>query len=168
MPTHLETRQTHNGIITEILPENTPESVNLQHRGQLIRELHGRYARSARGRSQSGARAALKRLLWLSVVTGARFIKRMVDICVSAGGLVALSPIFAAVAIAIKATDRGPIFFWQTRVGQWGQEFPFPKFRSMVANAEKIREALAGKNDHATGVTFKMKKDPRITWIGRI
>jgi lipopolysaccharide/colanic/teichoic acid biosynthesis glycosyltransferase len=168
MPTHLETRQTHNGIITEILPENTPESVNLQHRGQLIRELHGRYARSARGRSQSGARAVLKRLLWLSVVTGARFIKRMVDICVSAGGLVALSPIFAAVAIAIKATDRGPIFFWQTRVGQWGQEFPFPKFRSMVANAEKIREALAGKNDHATGVTFKMKKDPRITWIGRI
>ena len=65
-------------------------------------------------------------------------------------------------------TDRGPIFFWQMRVGQWGAEFPFPKFRSMVLNAEALKNKLLAQNDHANGITFKMKKDPRVTWIGRI
>jgi lipopolysaccharide/colanic/teichoic acid biosynthesis glycosyltransferase len=60
------------------------------------------------------------------------------------------------------------VFFWQTRVGRWGREFPFPKFRSMVVNAEQLKAALLTENDHGQNVTFKMKRDPRITWIGRI
>jgi lipopolysaccharide/colanic/teichoic acid biosynthesis glycosyltransferase len=66
----------------------------------------------------------------------------------------------------VKLHDRGPILFWQQRVGQWGREFPFPKFRSMVVNAEALKASLMAQNEHKNGVTFKMKRDPRITPIG--
>ena len=82
--------------------------------------------------------------------------------------MLALSPLFLLVALAIKITDRGPVLYWQTRVGQWGREFPFPKFRSMVMNADKLKDELLEQSDHGDSVTFKMKKDPRVTWIGRI
>src|SRR5262249_44370183 len=72
------------------------------------------------------------------------------------------------VALAIKLTDWGPVLFWQIRVGRWGREFPFPKFRSMVRNAEALKEKLLTQNDHGNSVTFKMKRDPRVTTIGRI
>ena len=55
-----------------------------------------------------------------------------------------------------------------TVVGKDGVEFPFPKFRSMVRNAEKLKDQLLAQNDHGNSVTFKMKKDPRVTFIGRI
>ena len=55
-----------------------------------------------------------------------------------------------------------------TRVGKWGAEFPCPKFRSMKVNANELKAALVDQNDHKEGITFKMKKDPRVTWIGRI
>jgi lipopolysaccharide/colanic/teichoic acid biosynthesis glycosyltransferase len=109
-----------------------------------------------------------KRYAWQSVVGGAKVLKRLIDSLVSVVMLIALSPLFAAVAIMIKATDGGPVLFWQVRVGKWGREFPFPKFRSMVTNAEKLKDDLLGQSQHADAKTFKMKKDPRITWIGRI
>ena len=95
-------------------------------------------------------------------------LKRILDIVFSVVFLAALAPVFIAVGIAIKLTDGGPILFWQTRVGQFGKVFSFPKFRSMVVNAESIKEQLMDKSHHAEGVTFKMKNDPRVTWIGRI
>jgi lipopolysaccharide/colanic/teichoic acid biosynthesis glycosyltransferase len=137
-------------------------------RGELINELYGRYSRKGSNSNVSQLRFVVKRILWISVVDGTRLAKRLVDVCASLCGLLCLSPLFVAVAMAIKMTDGGPVLFWQTRVGQWGREFPFPKFRSMVVNAEKLKEKLQAMNDHTTGVTFKMKKDPRITWIGRI
>jgi lipopolysaccharide/colanic/teichoic acid biosynthesis glycosyltransferase len=137
-------------------------------RHDLIEELYGRYSRSGSNNNLSRLRVLSKRILWILVVDGTRFAKRLVDAAAALAGLLCLSPLFAAVALAIKLTDRGPVLFWQTRVGQWGREFPFPKFRSMVVNAEKLKDQLQSKNDHTTGVTFKMKKDPRITWIGRI
>jgi lipopolysaccharide/colanic/teichoic acid biosynthesis glycosyltransferase len=137
-------------------------------RGELIEELYSRYSRAGADQKLSKLRLFVKRTLWVLVVGGARFTKRLVDVCVAACGLLCLSPLFAAVAAAIKFTDGGPVLFWQMRVGQWGREFPFPKFRSMVVNAEKLKDQLQAMNDHATGVTFKMKKDPRITWVGRI
>jgi lipopolysaccharide/colanic/teichoic acid biosynthesis glycosyltransferase len=87
---------------------------------------------------------------------------------VALGFLVAGLPLFAFVALLIKLTDGGPVLFWQTRVGRWGREFAFPKFRSMVVHAESLKAALMHQNDHKVGVTFKMRKDPRVTWIGRI
>ncbi len=110
-----------------------------------------------------------KKYAWLLIVGGTRRIKRLVDFTAALCGAVALSPLFLAVALSIKLTDRGPVLFWQTRVGQYGREFPFPKFRSMVVNAEALKDKLLEQNQHGgEGVTFKMKKDPRITWIGRI
>lgn len=105
---------------------------------------------------------------WTCVVKGSKLIKRSIDVIGATTMLVLLSPLFAFVALCIKATDRGPVLFWQTRVGLWGAEFPFPKFRSMVANAEALKAKLMAQNDHEDSITFKMKKDPRITWIGRI
>ena len=94
--------------------------------------------------------------------------KRLLDISVATTGLVALLPVFAIVAVLIKLSDGGPILFWQMRVGGGGKEFLFPKFRSMVVNAEQLKETLKEMNHHSSGVTFKMKRDPRVTWIGRV
>lgn len=96
------------------------------------------------------------------------FAKRALDISVSGAALVALSPLFLIVAIAIKLTDFGPVLFWQERVGLHGKRFNFPKFRSMVLNAEALKDRLLAQNQHGDGVTFKMQNDPRITSIGRV
>ncbi|HMW00151.1 MAG TPA: sugar transferase [Acidobacteriota bacterium] len=137
----------------------------------LLREaLYRRYATSSSGIGGTArwVRFFWKRNAWRLVIGLTRAIKRLVDLVVSTTLLIGLAPLFAAVALAIKLTDGGPALFWQTRVGQWGREFPFPKFRSMVINAEQLKDTLLAHNDHQNGVTFKMKHDPRITWIGRI
>jgi lipopolysaccharide/colanic/teichoic acid biosynthesis glycosyltransferase len=97
------------------------------------------------------------------------FIKRGMDIAVSALALLILSPLFLVLAIIIRLQDGGPALFWQNRVGLWGREFRFPKFRSMVTDAEQQKLKLLAENQHGDdGITFKMKRDPRITWIGGI
>jgi lipopolysaccharide/colanic/teichoic acid biosynthesis glycosyltransferase len=95
-------------------------------------------------------------------------LKRVIDVAVSAALAVVLAPLFVLVAALIKLTDGGPVLFWQTRVGRWGREFAFPKFRSMVPNAEQLLAGLLASNDHKESVVFKMQADPRVTWIGRI
>ncbi len=95
--------------------------------------------------------------------------KRAMDIVVSAVALILLSPLFLILAVAIRLQDGGPALFWQNRVGLWGREFRFPKFRSMVPNAEQLKQQLAAANQHGdTGITFKIKRDPRITPIGAV
>src|SRR5262249_33191482 len=96
------------------------------------------------------------------------FVKRLMDVAVALPLLVALLPLFGLVALLVKLTDFGPVLFWQKRVGRGGREFWMPKFRSMVPNAEKLKDLLALCNDHGDGITFKMKRDPRITWVGRV
>ena len=93
--------------------------------------------------------------------------KRGIDVLASAAALALLAPLFAVVALLIRRHDGGPALFWQTRVGRWGREFRCPKFRSMVLDAEARKAALLASNDHGSSVTFKMKRDPRITPIGR-
>jgi lipopolysaccharide/colanic/teichoic acid biosynthesis glycosyltransferase len=137
----------------------------LDHRVALIEELYRRYGAS--GSRAQRSRFLFKKYSWLLVIGGARAMKRAVDIIGSIALLVCLAPLFLVIAIMIKLTDRGPILFWQTRVGLWGHEFPFPKFRSMVTNAEKLKDALLETNDHGQGITFKMKKDPRVTRVGK-
>jgi exopolysaccharide biosynthesis polyprenyl glycosylphosphotransferase len=93
-------------------------------------------------------------------------IKRLFDIVSSSAALLALSPLLVTVAILIKLTSRGPIFFKQKRVGLHGKTFNMLKFRSMVVNAEELKARLEALNEQ-TGPVFKIKNDPRITWIGR-
>lgn len=110
-----------------------------------------------------------KKYAWRATVRGAVLLKRAVDIAVSFAAIVLLMPLFLFVALSVKLTDGGPVFFIQRRVGQYGREFDFPKFRSMLVNAEELKKKMAELNVHGKdGVTFKMKRDPRVTWIGRI
>lgn len=94
-------------------------------------------------------------------------LKRLFDIVSSAAALWVLLPLFAAVAVIIKLTSRGPVLFKQQRVGLHGKPFNMLKFRSMVVNAEELKAALAKQNEMGGGVVFKMKNDPRVTRIGR-
>lgn len=94
-------------------------------------------------------------------------VKRVVDIICSLVGLIVLIPILFVVAIMIKIESKGPIIFAQDRVGKDGKLFKMYKFRSMVSNAEEIKENLESMNER-TGPMFKIKNDPRITHIGRI
>jgi len=93
-------------------------------------------------------------------------LKRLFDVMFSGTALLLLAPLLGVVAILIKTTSRGPLFFKQVRVGQHGRRFNMLKFRSMVVNAEELKASLMGKNDQL-GPVFKMKRDPRITSIGR-
>ena len=97
---------------------------------------------------------------------GYRFIKRTIDIIFSILGLVLLSPLLIIIAIIIKIDSKGPIFFAQERVGYKGNHFKMYKFRSMVLNAEELKEKLQEKNE-MSGPMFKMKDDPRVTKIGK-
>ena len=117
---------------------------------------------------QSGRDRAERRMwAWRTTVRLSYVFKRLFDIIFSFLALILLSPPFLILAILIKATSRGPVFFVQTRVGRYGRYFSFYKFRSMYADAEKRKAALLAQNQSADGVIFKMKKDPRITPIGR-
>ncbi|MBK7861537.1 MAG: sugar transferase [Archangiaceae bacterium] len=96
-----------------------------------------------------------------------RAVKRLFDIAASSFALVVLSPLLLAVAAIIKLTSKGPVFFKQTRCGLHGRPFQMLKFRSMVVDAEQLREKLMQQNEMKGGPVFKMKNDPRITPIGR-
>lgn len=110
----------------------------------------------------------LRRSMWWIASDGTLKLKRGLDIAGASTGILALSPVFAIVIAAIKLEDGGGIIYTSKRVGRHGKEFDFYKFRSMVENAEKIKDELLAQNEHAEGVTFKMKDDPRITRVGKI
>jgi lipopolysaccharide/colanic/teichoic acid biosynthesis glycosyltransferase len=158
-----------NSSIPSKFSEESQKLPSSQNRIELVEELYRRYeSLSARKRLFNHSRYLLKRHSWAIIVGGTKAIKRAADIVVSIGMLVLLSPLLAIAALAVKLTDGGPILFWQMRVGQWGREFPFPKFRSMVLSAEQLKDTLLNANDHGSGITFKMKRDPRVTRVGRI
>lgn len=94
-------------------------------------------------------------------------LKRLLDLAGALAGLVVLSPLLVVIAIAIKLSSPGPIFFRQERVGLHGRVFRMWKFRTMVANASALQAALERQNESQDGVMFKMKDDPRITPLGR-
>jgi len=93
-------------------------------------------------------------------------VKRLADIFISVLALVIFSPIFLVTAIGIKLTSPGPIFFTQERLGINKRRFRVSKFRTMVPDAEKKQADLEALNEQE-GPVFKIKKDPRITPIGR-
>ena len=95
-----------------------------------------------------------------------RVIKRCFDIAGAAAGLVLVVPFFPLIALAVKLTSRGPIFYRWNVVGEGGRPFVGYKFRTMVVNADEMRDALSAHNERC-GPAFKMKNDPRITSAGR-
>lgn len=92
--------------------------------------------------------------------------KRLIDVIGALTALLLLSPLLLLVALAIKLESRGPVLFWQYRLGEHGIPFRFYKFRSMVADAEQVRADLQGDNE-VDGPIFKIRRDPRITRVGR-
>ena len=111
---------------------------------------------------------ALRMWAWRFTVRFSYFIKRLFDLVASIAALAILGPlVFIPVAIAIKLDSPGPVFYVETRVGKYGHHFRFFKFRSMHVGADKLLADLKNQNESADGVTFKMKKDPRVTRVGR-
>lgn len=107
-------------------------------------------------------------------VSGA--LKRAMDIMGSTLALILAAPIFLVIAVVVKATSKGPVFFRQQRIGQYGEPFVFLKFRSMEdgndagIHKEYVRRLIAGNaerksNGNGEGV-FKLTQDPRITRVG--
>jgi exopolysaccharide biosynthesis polyprenyl glycosylphosphotransferase len=96
------------------------------------------------------------------------WLKRTFDIISASLALIILSPILLLIAIAIKTTSPGPVFYKQWRVGLKGRRFQVWKFRSMVINASELQKQLELHNEVQGGVLFKIKNDPRITKIGKI
>jgi lipopolysaccharide/colanic/teichoic acid biosynthesis glycosyltransferase len=124
-------------------------------------------AQSLAGRLLLNLHVELQRMhaSWLAQSGAAA--KRGFDIAASFLLLVLLSPLFAVIAILIKIEDGGPLFFTQTRVGQFGREFKMFKVRSMCLDAEQRLKEILEKNRHKEGITFKLKDDPRITRAGK-
>lgn len=111
-----------------------------------------------------------KKIVFNEQVKGGRlgycFIKRSLDVISSLLGLIVLSPVFLIIAALIRLESEGSVIFSQIRVGKDGKKFKMYKFRSMVVNAEKLKDKLSEKNE-MTGPMFKMKEDPRVTKVGK-
>jgi exopolysaccharide biosynthesis polyprenyl glycosylphosphotransferase len=114
-----------------------------------------------------GFRHRRKMIAWNFTIGLSYCLKRALDIFVSLVMLFLLSPLFLITALLIYLENPGPIFYTQIRVGRDGKHFKFYKFRSMVVNADKIKDTLMADNESNDGVIFKMKQDPRVTRIGR-
>ncbi|GAB3321551.1 sugar transferase [Geodermatophilus aquaeductus] len=100
--------------------------------------------------------------------TGVRRIaKEVVDRTAAGIGVLLLLPVLVPLAILVKATSRGPVFFTHERIGRDGRPFQVLKFRSMVVDADKVELDLHGQNE-GNAVQFKMRRDPRVTRIGAV
>jgi exopolysaccharide biosynthesis polyprenyl glycosylphosphotransferase len=93
-------------------------------------------------------------------------VKRAFDLVGASACLLAVSPLMLAAAVAIKLDSRGPVFFRQLRVGRHGKHFHIFKFRTMVRDAEALKESLRDRNEAQEGL-FKIADDPRVTRVGR-
>ena len=109
-----------------------------------------------------GRRVWLRLRLWMRDKRPAA--RRALDIVASAFGLVLVAPVLLLAIAALKIESRGPAFFFQERVGRAGRSFRMIKLRSMYADAERRKAALAKLGG---GVRFKMRRDPRVTTVGR-
>ncbi|MDA2895458.1 sugar transferase [Mycolicibacterium sp. BiH015] len=97
-----------------------------------------------------------------------RFQKRLFDVTFSSAVLLCGLPLLIPVAIAIKLTSRGPVFYRSERIGLDGNPFEMIKFRTMVDGADRMIEKLAAQNESDGGVLFKIREDPRVTPLGKL
>ncbi|MGM1017109.1 MAG: sugar transferase [Actinomycetota bacterium] len=160
-------------IIVASRPEGDADFVK-----QLAWQLEGTAAElvlSSRLTDVAGPRISLRQVEGLPLIQvkiptyegGRHLLKRALDIAVAVTALIPIGLITPFLALAIAADSRGPIFFFQERVGRDGRLFKMVKFRSMKTNAEQELAKLKEQNQGA-GLLFKMKDDPRVTRVGRI
>jgi len=95
-------------------------------------------------------------------------LKRVFDFSVALILLAIFSPVFIIIAALVKLDGPGPVFYVQKRIGRKGRAFDFYKFRSMVRNADSLKSKLIEKNEVKDGVIFKIRRDPRITRVGKM
>jgi exopolysaccharide biosynthesis polyprenyl glycosylphosphotransferase len=93
--------------------------------------------------------------------------KRAFDLVGATVGLLAISPLLGVIAVSIKIDSRGPVFFRQLRVGRHGKRFYMLKFRTMIPDADAMKESLRHRNEAKEGL-FKIAEDPRVTRVGRL
>lgn len=98
---------------------------------------------------------------------GKAFLKAFFDRCASLLALVLLSPLMLLIALAIKLSSPGPVFFRQERIGLGGAPFEMLKFRSMLRDAEELLADVESLNESDQGMLFKIRQDPRVTRVGR-
>jgi exopolysaccharide biosynthesis polyprenyl glycosylphosphotransferase len=96
---------------------------------------------------------------------GRRIVKSTFDRTVALAMIVLFSPVLVAITLGVRLTSRGPALFRQQRIGKDGKPFTMWKFRSMVVDAEALREQLLEQSDR-DGLMFKMRADPRVTRVG--
>ncbi len=139
-------------------------------RVRLLHETHRRLAGGGVGwaRRRDLACVALERGAWRLRVALAPRLKRALDLGGALALLLATGLLLAVIALAIKLEDGGPVFFRQMRVGRHGRLFVMHKFRSMVPNAEALKTRLLAQNEMRDGILFKIRKDPRVTRVGRL
>lgn len=92
--------------------------------------------------------------------------KRMFDFVLSSLALLALMPLMVLIALAIRLTSKGPAFYYHDRVGQGGKLFSCVKFRTMVDDADKLKNDLQDESLHDSQKSFKIRRDPRVTKVG--
>lgn len=105
-------------------------------------------------------------LHWQPIPAGGLIVKRIVDVILSAIGLILFAPVFALVAVAISLDSPGPVFYKAPRAGRKGQPFRCCKFRTMIVNADILKDSLRKRNERK-GPVFKITDDPRITRLGK-
>ncbi|MGH9870460.1 MAG: sugar transferase [Candidatus Polarisedimenticolia bacterium] len=121
---------------------------------------------AARLRIHEIADLSLFEVRGIQFTPGQELAKRAFDLFVGTLCLTAVTPLLGLLALLVKATSKGPVFYVAARVGKGGRHFPFYKFRSMVAGADILKSDLAAMNE-ASGHLFKIRRDPRLTPIGR-
>ena len=93
-------------------------------------------------------------------------VKRVMDVTLASVALVLVAPVMLVIALAIRMGSHGPVLYHSWRVGQNGKLFLFLKFRTMIDNAEDMKEQLQHLNERE-GLLFKISNDPRVTGLGR-
>jgi exopolysaccharide biosynthesis polyprenyl glycosylphosphotransferase len=146
--------------VTQIMKARRLEDVEVRFTANLPTVLSSRLAPQTIG----GVMTLSVNVLQLTRTQAAA--KRVCDVAISAVGLLLLAPLLVGVALVIKLTSRGPVIFRQERIGLRGRPFTVLKFRTMVIGADLMLEKLRDLNE-ADGPLFKLRKDPRVTRVGR-
>lgn len=141
-----------------------PTSTSFDAKSQRMLEI---FAERRFQRTRANQRLRFTLSLWVIRTKLLARLKRVLDVTVAIIAIVLTAPIMLITAILIKLESPGPVIFKQVRVGKDGEHFYCYKFRSMYVDAEQRLSELQAKNE-ADGPVFKMKRDPRVTRVGRV